>query len=1269
MQTPSISTPLNAAFVLFGMGGMGGRCIARFAEMCSVNPIFGKEMLSRTHFVLIDTDVGDLNKTAARIKTASGRLPGLKAPPVEKLAIGADIDSFQSVVLRDQRSFGWSGLDENSPLFDAVWTAKDKNGNRGAFTAPRAPGRPSEGASQCPMISSYLAMRSVARFDEKMNQIQSRIQTQSEGANARLVIVTSLAGGTGRGSWWLAATRARLRLPGVREMMGVFLDSSCFEQVLKNETDRAIPLRMHTNSLTGFGELAMWLRLGMFATEHQQAAEAPDFFFPSLDRPTDPSPRLAILDTRLLANPAMVSAEDAAGYAARYPLRRAFVVTGETDGAPLEATDAAAGLLVGLCGLNKTASVFSNKTDWAGSGMTSVASIPLSELKQGFDLRLRAGVIEDTLLASHEASQVESDLLHDLRRVIDIPPALDFETYESFARRFLDRGGRFGGSATDSGLLTRAIRRIFEKSAPIQGLSSSLEEQLPPDEIGVSDSLFAASSEATSDAYRSALAEWMQDEVRAFRGTEPEDGDAPVGGDLRLEDWFFEQALARCRHGDGDRLFSLRALESSLNACVKALSGAKDRAQKMVRELNAAAKAGSGSQGAGAGRRGEFRGLLEAAAGRNPLWPMWPSVRYSEEETSDLVSRARFEFVRANLAGLLNQHVRRLEILGRDLGRAEARVREANGVLKGIVDEHHDQATPLLGFDSDGRLVSQSGACRIVPADETARWGWLADRLAELQPQRKSRCLTLPVLLKDKDELVRKDAFQNAARTVRPIVSQLAFEYISRLGFRPLADDQAGGLVTAEEREQEELRNFAQGVRNRLGGLSISGGDPRAEASFDKAFALERVLRSWASEIATISKEPMGLAIREPADRNCRAIFGFGLDQADKLVRVENRGALVYCLAARIADDNDEPIRALPMGDGKSMQDKVSILVPGDLLEAVRNAADDKSEDEESARSREYQRSVKYIESIGSEHLLFASTWTFIPNDEFRSGGWDVWNAFHKHETIPDLRSNYLTHVEDPEGGSVFNAPEGAVGLGYTCPIFIRRPQFAKELWRPWVQGVALPKQHRKSFAILYAMLGVGEGVDRAGASATAVDRFLEDLAKLRLSEENPDLHWTMPILSYEASGEGERANQLRFRLERAPFEAIVSQGNVDFRLPNAARQAAIRKAIGNGGPVEFVRDLNSGELDGLVEGIHSEHSVLMKLIKRRPQVEELVTDPLRRAIAGYLRDMIEMRKTRVGKSNEQTRQLQMEFYDGLLGLLKNLEQSGRSLLDPYVGA
>ena len=361
----------NTLHILFGFGGTGGKTIVELANIATHDPVAAELIRERVHIILADTDAGDLRKSCRDVNEAfMQRVPG-GPPPISILQLGLGSDIFQDLVQARYEAAQKSGRDGNGLriLREHWWF--DAEGQ--PFSAHRMPMAINAGAAQCPMVSHFLAwdgMQNMERVLEEVT-IHTKNVRRMEKFSVELYLVTSLAGGTGRGCWQLLSLKAREFFGKNNQPCrptGFFMDSSVFGEIMRNRPDQRVKLEV--NSLTGLSELAMWLR--------ETKEPEKKFVLPNLADPGDE--RVASLSTENF----MPEADRARR--GRSPVHKAYVFTSQSSSVFLDRAQdvykACAAALYGRLSLTATRSSDANSPARAAVTATSVLYVPVSDIRQ-----------------------------------------------------------------------------------------------------------------------------------------------------------------------------------------------------------------------------------------------------------------------------------------------------------------------------------------------------------------------------------------------------------------------------------------------------------------------------------------------------------------------------------------------------------------------------------------------------------------------------------------------------------------------------------------------------------------------------------------------------------------------------------------------------------------------------------------------------------------------------------------------------------------------
>jgi hypothetical protein len=248
--------------VFVGFGGSGGRTLKELARLLSEDFTWARLADRNTFFLLVDTDIKELEDAAQSIKNTLSREGG--DPWIQRIGLADGVDSIAHLIDYHMNAQGLQDPRAREALERHWW-------HRGGlpFTARRLLASPEKGAGQCPLVSRFLAWKALGRIDEVVRDLLRNIRARVEGEqfSVDLVLTGSLAGGTGRGCWSLLSFRIRQMLAdqGIScQPFGYFFDQGCFSDVMAAFPDQEHKLKV--NALTGLSELVMWIR-----NDHQEA--------------------------------------------------------------------------------------------------------------------------------------------------------------------------------------------------------------------------------------------------------------------------------------------------------------------------------------------------------------------------------------------------------------------------------------------------------------------------------------------------------------------------------------------------------------------------------------------------------------------------------------------------------------------------------------------------------------------------------------------------------------------------------------------------------------------------------------------------------------------------------------------------------------------------------------------------------------------------------------------------------------------------------------
>jgi hypothetical protein len=411
--------------VFVSFGGAGASALSKLAELVAQDHELGRVAGRLYSFVLVDSDVAQLD---AHQKSIRGAL--------EPFLIDKNDLMVETITLGDSFGAGFSTV-----VLDAV-TQKTEEGMKRLAEAWWYDGstpfvgryviNPEIGAGQMPLVSRFMAWRGIGEVERVAEKIMNGIKARAQGAekNVKVMYISSLAGGTGRGCWSTFALKFKecFDLGGIKiEPNGLFLDANCFHYTTDEDAIRSLRL----NSLTGISELAMWFR------NDRSMDKKLGYHLPALNRPEDPA--VDCIDT--------VRAQRATGVTdprfqlqlGSSPVSRALMVFGSNrisspdNGEAYQAI--IGGALYSIIRSTDYWSASSNETEYPMFGLgSSLAGIPAGSLLKYFKARAQ-GVLCSWPLDEQKSNAAAAALAKEL--TLRLAPA---EIGKKVTSRLLNRG-------------------------------------------------------------------------------------------------------------------------------------------------------------------------------------------------------------------------------------------------------------------------------------------------------------------------------------------------------------------------------------------------------------------------------------------------------------------------------------------------------------------------------------------------------------------------------------------------------------------------------------------------------------------------------------------------------------------------------------------------------------------------------------------------------------------------------------------------------------
>ena len=459
-----------------GFGGSGGKTLAAFARMVADDSELADRGDRKFYFLLVDTDSADLKRSKAAIEKEFRRTAN-SSPVIETLDLAHGIDRLQDLV---EERFGdlyeREGRGEDVPELKVARKHWYFMNGGGPFTASRLPAPLRDGAGQCPLAAHFAAWSKLEAFEEKLKSLKTEmIKRNNEGDSVNLVMVGSLAGGTGRGCWQLLSLKARTMFPRCTPY-GFFFDASVFDKIANQNKDQ-MPLRIHVNSLTGISEIVGWIRndwkpdRSPFQLPPIRKFASGDFALNTRD----------IVDERLLIDNRGVT-----------PIDNVFLITNESDSVSFQSPDHAYRMVGAALFANKGIEPVNSKAAneaQVGSCCAGVARVPATELRGCLNHGVRERMLRNLTAENSELS---------VRLARELAESFWFEANEVESARDFGDGSVLG-----------SIRSKFREYVETTQIENKLKSNSIPDvQRQVAAGAFAvADNQAVSQAVSAALTE------------------------------------------------------------------------------------------------------------------------------------------------------------------------------------------------------------------------------------------------------------------------------------------------------------------------------------------------------------------------------------------------------------------------------------------------------------------------------------------------------------------------------------------------------------------------------------------------------------------------------------------------------------------------------------------------------------------------------------------------------------------------------------------
>ncbi|MBO7448170.1 hypothetical protein J6U78_07540 [bacterium] len=268
--------------LIIGCGGSGLTTMTALNKLLVQNPDILPRMCDDIYYLAVDTDLPALKKFEQDIKDQMGNY---SMPFIQQIVLSDRVNILNEIVKpKFIDPFSRKSNDRGLERIRHNWWF-DENGN--PFNAPKVKNL-KKGAGQCPPASYGLAWYRLDQIGEAIQRIVNRMIGRGNGdpeqlRNINLIVVSGLAGGTGRGCWSLITFKLREYLLNNYNItvppIGIFFDANVFECIATKYPEQRLALEL--NSLTGISELSCWMKNGSTQNEDERF----EYRLPNMDSP------------------------------------------------------------------------------------------------------------------------------------------------------------------------------------------------------------------------------------------------------------------------------------------------------------------------------------------------------------------------------------------------------------------------------------------------------------------------------------------------------------------------------------------------------------------------------------------------------------------------------------------------------------------------------------------------------------------------------------------------------------------------------------------------------------------------------------------------------------------------------------------------------------------------------------------------------------------------------------------------------------------------
>lgn len=1109
---------MNSLYLLLGFGGTGGKIIQQLAQVATNDPKAADLFRHRVSIILCDTDVGDLNKSMKDTRDAFNNRVAGSPPPIYPFQLGMNANVFQDLVqtrLETAHNSGDNGLRNYK---DNWWF--DQNAQ--PFSAHRMPMAISAGAAQCPMVSHFLAWDELRRFETILQRVidDATNLRKMENFSVEMFLLTSLAGGTGRGCWQFLSLKAREFFGASGRACrpsGFFLDASAFEMVMKNRPDQKVKLSV--NALTGMSELAMWLRE---SKEPEKRILVPDMADPA----NEPA---SVIDTDRFMP------EEQVARRGRSPIHRAYVFTSRSDSVHLDRSEdvykACAAVVYSKLSSGKTRSSDANSPARAGASATSLLYVPISDIQYAFRMSAKAqrakrfiegeasvsvGGVNARRPIVELADWKPGDKARNYKLNTDTEPALKAQSLVDWFNEITELPGIKQLQFPDhqKGGVTKIRHGLATYFSGLKGgLREGVEEEMKSSaKEGGEDRLsnFSNSVEAICSQSHDLNREFAKSLRKCIN---MEEADGEFLPDRVLWD-YLQKSGKRASVGQSEPKTSLQALggaerDSGSPALLDwVLNQLKSEINKKLADISARLKKLDPKSEARTNAADEIKQRFESGL---RLWSKLPILKHwlppfnlrCMEEMTELIFQ---ECIARGERQILQHYEQLFQQLAVRIDQVQTRTEPLIAATL-LAGHRHQLASSKLReecFTTVGNGRAGSEPENIIKE---------LHRLTQESSTPVTRIIRKirPVF----DAVSYNDALQKA------IAGSSSGPTKESLWLEAILTDPKNELNVFDKRLEgsSAVSRYEQQVSDALEKMIDDQAiEPEAlEKQFNLPRVLEEYLAFWIETFSSYGSEEMRIKISEATED----VLGINIYTLYKAARQEQNDGTgngripaqkkedILCSASLRLAGKCDPLVQYSAGWSQS-GDTVCVFLPAVNRELAERMSD---------RIRlEAQKAIDTIAHVqvepGSDNPYILMVTAEVPKSDIDTRGWDGWESYAYWRSPAIL--DWLRLCEKPTGESVFTFADDSVGLGYLSPKYVRDPYFSRKRWKPWVDA---SHSDRKWRALAYALIGNNpyrpEGKNAAGLGAwwPAYQEFIEGLRGLVLNTNYADEKLTLPLI------------------------------------------------------------------------------------------------------------------------------------------------------------